>query len=77
MIEMTEFIGSGLLEKGVLPINTTNIGIYSKNRPEWTIAEYACYAYKMCVISLYDSYGKDSIQYILNQGELDVHGDLI
>ncbi len=68
MIEQTKLIGSGLLEKGVKPVNITNIGIYSKNRPEWTIAEYACYAYRMCVISLYDSYGKDSIKYILNQG---------
>jgi long-subunit acyl-CoA synthetase (AMP-forming) len=34
VIERTRFIGSGLLNKGVKALNTTNIAIYSRNRPE-------------------------------------------
>jgi long-subunit acyl-CoA synthetase (AMP-forming) len=85
VIERTKNIGSGLINKGVIPENSTNIGIYSKNRVEvcdflshspikalffkqWTVSEYACYSFSLNVISLYDSYGKDSIKYILNQG---------
>ncbi|CAF0824515.1 unnamed protein product [Brachionus calyciflorus] len=46
------------------------IGIYSSNRNEWVISEHACYSFSLPVVSLYDSYGKDSIQYILNHAEI-------
>jgi len=72
VIERVRFIGSGLLNKGVQPVNSTNVAIYSKNRPEWSISEYACYTYSLNVVSLYDSYGKESIKYILNQAEISV-----
>jgi hypothetical protein len=34
LIEQTRYIGSGLLNKEIQAENTTNIGIYSRNRPE-------------------------------------------
>lgn len=34
VIERTKFIGSGLVNKGVKPVNSTNVGIYSRNRVE-------------------------------------------
>ena len=34
IIERTEHIGCGLINKGVQADNSTNIGIYSKNRVE-------------------------------------------
>ena len=34
VIEQTRFIGSGLLNKDIKAENTTNIGIYARNRPE-------------------------------------------
>ena len=46
------------------------LGIYMKNSPEWVIAEYAAYAYSGAVISLYDSLGADSTEFILNHTEL-------
>jgi long-chain acyl-CoA synthetase len=36
-----------------------HIGIYSKNREEWVIADQACSAYSLAIIALYDSLGID------------------
>ncbi len=34
VIDQTKFVGSGLVNKGIEPGNSTNIGIYSRNCPE-------------------------------------------
>jgi long-subunit acyl-CoA synthetase (AMP-forming) len=34
------------------------------------MSEHACYSLSLVVVSLYDSYGKESIKYILNHAEL-------
>ncbi len=47
-----------------------NIGIFSKNRPEWVITEQACYAQNMVVVSLYDTLGPDAVAYILNHANI-------
>eukprot|EP01091_Cochliopodium_minus_P000050 TRINITY_DN1006_c0_g1_i1.p1 TRINITY_DN1006_c0_g1~~TRINITY_DN1006_c0_g1_i1.p1 ORF type:complete len:545 (-),score=175.28 TRINITY_DN1006_c0_g1_i1:460-2094(-) len=68
---ISEF-GSGLLscseitklEKG------SHVGIYSKNRPEWVIAEHGCYAQSMIPISLYDTLGPQAVAFIINQAEI-------
>jgi long-subunit acyl-CoA synthetase (AMP-forming) len=39
IIERTNHIGSGLINKGVQAQNSTNIGIYSKNRVEVEIIQ--------------------------------------
>ncbi|RNA24081.1 long-chain-fatty-acid-- ligase 5 [Brachionus plicatilis] len=70
VIEKIRSIGSGLIFKGIESSNSSNIGIYSSNRNEWIISEHACYSFSFPVVSLYDSYGKDSIRYILNHAEL-------
>lgn len=69
MLEKISYVGSGLLNKGIESSNLTNIGIYSANRSEWIISEHACYSFSFPVVSLYDSYGKESIKYILNHGK--------
>ena len=55
-----------MLNQGIESSNSTRTAIYSCNRTEWIIAEHSCYSMSMVVVSLYDSYGKDSIKYILN-----------
>lgn len=72
VLEKVSYIGSGLLNKGIESSNQTNIGIYSANRSEWIISEHACYSFSFPVVSLYDSYGKESIKYILNHAEIQV-----
>ena len=36
------------------------VGIYSKTRYEWVVAEYACYRCNATVVTLYDSLGVDA-----------------
>ena len=43
------------------------IAIFSKNREEWTITDLAASMTNVTVVTLYDTLGKDSIDFILNQ----------
>jgi long-chain acyl-CoA synthetase len=42
------------------------IALYSKNREEWTITDYASMITGIVSVPLYDTLGIDSIEYILN-----------
>ncbi|EAS07571.1 AMP-binding enzyme family protein (macronuclear) [Tetrahymena thermophila SB210] len=46
------------------------IGIYSKNRIEWGIADIANSLYGYTMVPLYDSLGPDSISYVLANSEI-------
>jgi len=70
VIEQTRAVGSGMINKGIEPKNSTNIAIYSRNCAQWNIAEYACYTYSMNIVSLYDIYGRDEIKYMLKKAEI-------
>lgn len=61
VVEKSLQCGAGLVFKGCEPVNTTNIGIYSQNRPEWTIADYGCMTYSMVAVPLYDTLGEDAM----------------
>ncbi|KAJ3345165.1 Protein MICROTUBULE ORGANIZATION 1, partial [Kappamyces sp. JEL0680] len=50
----------------------TNIGLFSLNRPEWVIAEQACYMYGYVTVPLYDTLGSDAIEYILKLAEVPI-----
>eukprot|EP01114_Cavostelium_apophysatum_P003480 TRINITY_DN1338_c0_g2_i1.p1 TRINITY_DN1338_c0_g2~~TRINITY_DN1338_c0_g2_i1.p1 ORF type:complete len:663 (-),score=159.25 TRINITY_DN1338_c0_g2_i1:93-2081(-) len=56
--------GSGLVNLGLKKGDF--VGIYSLNRPEYVVAEQACYGQSMTFISLYDTLGPDSVSYIIN-----------
>ncbi|TNV82230.1 hypothetical protein FGO68_gene15799 [Halteria grandinella] len=43
------------------------IGIYSKNREEWVISDFACMQTAITSVALYDTLGSDSMEFILNQ----------
>jgi len=85
--EERELFGSGLLhlyEKHVKKTYKANkeicadrpdcfpLGIYSINRPEWVIAEHACVTFGLISIPLYDTFGPDAVQYIINHGETPI-----
>ncbi|KAL0079325.1 hypothetical protein J3Q64DRAFT_1664188 [Phycomyces blakesleeanus] len=69
--------GSGLLD---LFENTLNIkdskahpvGIWSVNRPEWTITDITCSAYSLFIVALYDSLGPEAVEYAINHSELQI-----
>lgn len=46
------------------------LGIYSLNRPEYVVAEQACYNQSFVFISLYDTLGPDAVSYIINHSEM-------
>ncbi|KAJ2724994.1 medium-chain fatty acid-CoA ligase faa2 [Coemansia sp. Benny D115] len=74
-------IGSGLvhlLQKHVRPeadiseLTRLPLGLYSINRIEWLLADYAAVSQNWYSVALYDTLGADSIEYILNHAEIEV-----
>ena len=43
------------------------VSIYSKNREEWVITDFACILSGITSVTLYDTLGPESIEYILDQ----------
>ncbi|XP_072524325.1 long-chain-fatty-acid--CoA ligase 1b [Salminus brasiliensis] len=60
-------LGSALLHNGHTKTNDEYIGIFSQNRPEWTIAELACYTYSLVAVPLYDTLGTEAIDYVMEK----------
>ncbi|KAI6150965.1 long-chain-fatty-acid-CoA ligase [Pisolithus tinctorius] len=48
------------------------VGIWSQNRPEWQLVEFALHAYGKVGVSLYDTLGKESVEYIINHAQLPI-----
>ncbi|XP_052430648.1 long-chain-fatty-acid--CoA ligase 1b [Carassius gibelio] len=67
VIERAENLGSAFLNKGHSKDGDPYIGIFSQNRPEWTISELACYTYSLISVPLYDTLGTEAISYILEK----------
>ena len=64
---------SGLAKEDILGRNSENLkllGIYMKNCPAWSLAEYACYSMNAATVPLYDTLGPDTVEFVLNQTEL-------
>jgi long-chain acyl-CoA synthetase len=48
------------------------VGIWSHNRPEWQVIDLALHAYNKVGVSLYDTLGPDSCEYIINHASLSI-----
>uniref|UniRef100_A0ABI7X0J7 Long-chain-fatty-acid--CoA ligase n=1 Tax=Felis catus TaxID=9685 RepID=A0ABI7X0J7_FELCA len=70
--DMSECVGSALIQKGFKTSPDQYIGIFSQNRPEWVIIEQGCFAYSMVSVPLYDTLGAEAITYIVNKAELSL-----
>jgi long-chain acyl-CoA synthetase len=46
------------------------VGIYSKNRYEWFVTDWACALTGITTVPLYDTLGVENISYCLNQTEI-------
>ncbi|CDS14549.1 hypothetical protein LRAMOSA06718 [Lichtheimia ramosa] len=64
-----ESYGRGLVSLGLG--RQKAIGVYSINRPEWTMTEYASYRQGFMIVALYDTLGAEAIEYIVNQTEME------
>jgi long-chain acyl-CoA synthetase len=63
-----QMFGKGQLGGGEME----TVGIWSQNRPEWQVIDIALQAYGKVGVSLYDTLGKDSVEYIINHAHLTV-----
>ncbi|XP_035524890.1 long-chain-fatty-acid--CoA ligase 1-like [Morone saxatilis] len=70
VMERTENLGSAFLHKGHSKTSDSHIGIFSQNRPEWTISELACYTYSLVSVPLYDTLGTEAIAYIIDKASI-------
>uniref|UniRef100_A0A8C2GG56 Long-chain-fatty-acid--CoA ligase n=1 Tax=Cyprinus carpio TaxID=7962 RepID=A0A8C2GG56_CYPCA len=68
--DRAEFLGSGLIHRGQKPLQESFIGIFAQNRPEWIIAELACYTYSMLAVPLYDTLGPEALVFIINRAKI-------
>jgi len=69
-----EHIGSGLINLGLCPPRPDPelhdrgiLGMYSKNRMEWVLAEQACFSQSIVTVPMYDTLGPESVAYVINQ----------
>ncbi|KAM4555073.1 long-chain-fatty-acid--CoA ligase 1-like isoform 1-T2 [Odontesthes bonariensis] len=70
VMERSENLGSAFLHKGHSKTGDPHIGIFSQNRPEWTISELACYTYSLVSVPLYDTLGTEAIAYIIDKASI-------
>lgn len=64
---IAEQIGSCFIHFGLEPAKDTFVGIYAKNRLEWSLTEIGCNTYSMVTVPLYDTLGLEAINFILVQ----------
>lgn len=62
-------VGAFLVKQGCKPGD--HIGIMSYNRIEWVVTQHACYAYGFIPIPVYDTYGLESMKYIIDHAQLN------
>lgn len=70
VVDMAECLGSALLQRGHCKTKNPYIGIFAQNRPEWTMAEMACYTYSLVSVPLYDTLGTEAIEYIIDKASI-------
>ncbi|EIE87990.1 hypothetical protein G6F46_009930 [Rhizopus delemar] len=64
-----ENFGKGLIQLGLK--RQQCIGVYSVNRPEWTITEISSYRQAFILVALYDTLGAEAMEYIINQTDME------
>lgn len=46
------------------------MGLFSRNRPEWTIVDVACILFRLTTVPLYDTLGDENITYVLDHTQM-------
>jgi len=59
---LIKFVGTRPLER---------IGILLRTCPEWVMTEYALWSQRQCPVTLYHTFGKEAMAYIINHAELE------
>ncbi|TCD69755.1 hypothetical protein EIP91_006291 [Steccherinum ochraceum] len=58
----------GTLSSGAL----RTVGIWSRNIPNWQIVDLGLHLYHLVNVALYDTLGKDSVEYVINHAETSI-----
>ncbi|GHJ85609.1 hypothetical protein NliqN6_2011 [Naganishia liquefaciens] len=48
------------------------VGVWSLNRPEWQIVDFACHAFGLVGVALYDTLGPNVVEYVTNHAPLSI-----
>ena len=68
----SEKLGKFLVHNNLCPVISSEsgkfgmIGLYAKNREEWIVTDFAAILAGYAVVTLYDTLGKEFIEYIIN-----------
>ena len=46
------------------------MGIFGKNREEWTVVDLACMRNSVTIVPFFDSLGPDALAFVINQTQL-------
>jgi long-chain acyl-CoA synthetase len=65
-------IGSGIVNIGLKPSNETHIGIYSSSSVNYALCLYTTWPYSMIPIGIYDSLGRDGVQFIIRHAGVEL-----
>eukprot|EP00761_Pharyngomonas_kirbyi_P013628 gb/GECH01013657.1/.p1 GENE.gb/GECH01013657.1/~~gb/GECH01013657.1/.p1 ORF type:complete len:677 (+),score=162.47 gb/GECH01013657.1/:1-2031(+) len=68
--ERSTLLASGLRNQNLNPGQC--VGVYSINRPEWIETDLACQKQSLLPVALYDTLGKNAVEYIINHAEISV-----
>lgn len=60
----------GLLESVGVHGRQHGVGLWCQNRPEWQIVDLGCVSQSLFSVSIYDTLGPDTTEYIINHAEL-------
>lgn len=66
-------LGSGLVhvhEKAGITGTQYGVGLWCQNRPEWILVDLACVSQSLYSVSIYDTLGPDTTEYIINHASL-------
>ena len=72
MFEIIKEIGSGIVNTGLKPSNETFFGIYCSCTVNYALCLYSAWPYSMVPIGIYDSLGRDGVQFILRHADLEL-----
>lgn len=66
-------IGAGIIrlhKQAGIPTRQIGVGLWSPNMPQWQLVDLAAMAYSNFTISIYDTLGPSTTEYIINHGEI-------
>uniref|UniRef100_A0A8R1HTT4 Long-chain-fatty-acid--CoA ligase n=1 Tax=Caenorhabditis japonica TaxID=281687 RepID=A0A8R1HTT4_CAEJA len=69
-LETSDYVSRAVRKLGIAVGEKSNIGIYSKNRSEWVLADMGLHNFSNVTVPLYDTISNDDLHYITSLCEL-------